>query len=236
MRLDRYLHEAGLGTRKEVNMMIRARRVRVNDVEVRDGAFHVPAGARVDLDGLKVEPIGMLIFMFHKPSGVVTSTRDKEPTIYSLLPGLPGDLLPVGRLDKDTEGLLLLTNDGQLLHRLTSPRWHVEKEYHAELKTPMAAGGIAPLFQPLDLGNGEWSRPAIAAELASPDLLKITIDEGKYHQVKRMVRAIGNEVVRLKRVRIGPLRLGDLEPGRIRPLTPAEEDAIRAVTGGASTA
>lgn len=231
MRLDRYLHEAGLGTRREVNLIIRARRVRVDGELMRDGALHVRDSASVEVDGAAVAPIGKVILLFHKPAGYVTSTRDENATIYSVLPKLPADVLPVGRLDKDTEGLLLLTNDGQLLHRLTSPRWHVEKEYIAELRDPIPPGEELALRKPLDLGNGEVSRGAIAVERQSSNILKIVIDEGKYHQVKRMVRAIGNEVVYLKRSRVGPISLGDTKRGAARSLTKEEEHALRSAAG-----
>ncbi|MFN0205518.1 MAG: pseudouridine synthase [Planctomycetota bacterium] len=231
MRLDRYLHEAGVGTRREVNLIIRARRVRVDGEEVRDGARHVRDGASVELDGAVVAPIGKLILLFYKPAGFVTSTRDENATIYSVLPKLPADVLPVGRLDKDTEGLLLLTNDGQLLHRLTSPRWHVEKEYVAELRDAIEPGAELTLLKPLDLGNGETSRGAIAAERQNSNTIKIVIDEGKYHQVKRMVRAIGNEVIYLKRTRVGPVSLGGAERGSVRSLTKDEENALRSAVG-----
>ncbi|HKE01381.1 MAG TPA: pseudouridine synthase, partial [Planctomycetota bacterium] len=131
VRLDRYLHEAGLGTRREVGRMIREGRVAVGGAPASSGADHVPAGSPVTVDGAPVAIRGPRVVAFHKPPGLVTSTRDRLPTVYARLPYSPEEMRPVGRLDRETEGLLLLTDDGLLLHRLTSPRWHVEKEYLA---------------------------------------------------------------------------------------------------------
>lgn len=223
MRLDRYLHEAGAGSRREVNLLIRARRVTVGGAVATDGGASVPAGARVEVDGKETAPSDLKIVIFHKPRGFVTATRDAQRTIYDILPFRPDQLLPVGRLDKESEGLLILTSDGQLLYRLTNPKWHVEKEYEIELQHSIDDAAVARLREPLDLGKGEFSRPAIAAERIGDRIVRIVIAEGKYHQVRRMAAAVGHFVTKLTRTRVGPVGLGDLPAGEWRKITDTEE-------------
>ncbi len=231
MRLDRYLHEAGLGSRREVNVLVRRGRIVVGGELARDGAKHVPEGAPVTFDGAPVLLPVIRVIAFHKPAGLVTAARDRLPTIYDALPFRPDDLMPVGRLDRETEGLLLLTNDGQLLHRLTDPKRHVEKEYVACLARPLDGNALGRLRGPLDLGRDEVSRPALEAEALAPDVVRLVIDEGKYHQVRRMMEAVGAPVTRLLRTRVGCVRLDTLPARAHRVLEPEEERGLRAATG-----
>lgn len=231
MRLDRYLHESGVGTRREANLLVRAGRVAVGGAAAKDGARHVAQGEIVTVDGEPVAPRGPRVVAFHKPPGLVTAARDRLPTIYSALPFGPESLLPVGRLDRETEGLLLLTNDGVLLHRLTAPRRHVEKEYLALVSGEVTAAALARLRAPMDLGRSDRSRGAIVAELAAPGAVRLTIDEGRYHQVRRMLAGVGLTVLRLTRVRVGPIELGRLPRGEHRDLTAEESAALRAAVG-----
>lgn len=231
MRLDRFLHEAGWGTRREIHLLLRAHRAQVGGVVVRDGAVHVAADAVVEVDGRPVRLPGLSVVAFHKPAGLVTATRDRLPTIYEALPFGPERMLPVGRLDRETEGLLLLTNDGVLLHRLTDPKRHVEKEYHAWLDAPLDDAGLAALRGPLDLGRGERSLPARAVEREAPDRVRLVIVEGKYHQVRRMVAAVGRRVDRLVRTRVGFVALEGLPAGASRELDAGEVARLRAAVG-----
>jgi 16S rRNA pseudouridine516 synthase len=233
MRLDRYLHEAGLGSRREVAALVRAGRVLVNGALVRDHGAQLPAGATVEANGAAVHPRQRepRVVAFHKPAGLVTAARDSLPTIYTVLPFGPDVLLPIGRLDRETEGLLLLTNDGILLHRLTDPKRHVEKEYEALVEKPLTDAMLAALRAPLDLQRGEVSRPAKEAAALAPLCLRLVIDEGKNRQVRRMVMAVGNKVTLLRRTRVGALGLGDLGRGEWRDLTKDEVNGLRRQTG-----
>lgn len=231
MRLDRHLHESGAGTRREVNLLIRQRRVAVNGVPATDGARHVPAGAVVTLDGLPATPCGPKCILLHKPPGYVTATRDAQATIYDLLPFRPGQILPVGRLDKESEGLLIITDDGQLIHRLTNPARHVEKEYAVDLELDLDDTAIERLRGPLEIGRGETTRPAIAVVRHEPRRATITLDEGKYHQVRRMFTAVGNHVNRLVRIRIANITIEGLPSGAWRDITEVELQQLRAAAG-----
>lgn len=181
----------------------------------------------VQFDGAAVVLRGPIVVAFHKPAGLVTSTKDAQETIYAALPYSPEKVKPIGRLDKETEGLLLLTDDGELNHRLTSPRRHVEKEYLAKLDRGLEEKDLALLRKPLSLENGEKVRPAILAEKSGSRELRLVIDEGKYHQIRRMCAAMGYSVMALRRTRVGPIELGDLERGKHRELTAEEVIALR---------
>ena len=231
MRLDKYLHEAGLGTRREIYRLLRSGRAVVSGEIQRDGAIRLADDAVVEVDGKEMRLPGLRVVAFHKPPGLVTAARDPLPTIYSVLPFGPDALLPVGRLDRETEGLLLLTNDGQLLHRLTDPKRHVEKEYVALLERPIGAAEMERLRGELDLGREEVSRPARGVEMLAPDCVRLVIDEGKYHQVRRMFAAVGNCVVRLSRTRVGFVGLESLKTGEWRELDPNEIERLRAAVG-----
>ncbi len=231
MRLDKLLAHSGLGTRREVQSLLRAGRVTVNRQLVRDGAFHVSEADAVFFDGNAVTLPGSVTVIFNKPAGLITSTSDSQDTIYTVLPFDPKKVKPAGRLDKDTEGLLLLTDDGLLNFRITSPRWHLEKEYWVDLDRPVEGRALSKLLEPMTLENGTQVRGALLAEPIGDRRIRLVIDQGKYHQVKRMIAAMGYRVERLLRVRIGPIPLGDLPQGKWRRLETEEMEEMRAALG-----
>ncbi len=185
-------------------------------------------GSTVLLDG---RPVGYQAFsylMMNKPAGLVSATRDqREKTVLSLLDQVPKGLFPVGRLDKDTEGLLLLTNDGPLAHDLLAPGRHVDKTYYALLDGPVGREEIEAFARGLDIGDDKSTLPARLELGDRPDQVYITLQEGRFHQVKRMARAVGRTVLFLKRISMGPLVLDEkLKPGDWRPLTKEELAAL----------
>lgn len=215
-------------TRKEASLLIQRRRVRCDDVAVRTAASHIdPATQVVRVDGEIVAWHPRRVLMLHKPAGVVTANRDDhEPTVFDLVPPeFKRDLVAIGRLDKDATGLLLLTNDGGLVHALTHPKRGVEKiyevTYEGALVDPEArfAAGIT-------LADGTRCRPA-GFEAIGPGRCRVVVHEGRYHQVKRMIAACGAHVTALHRAAVGSLRLDPaLPPGAVRPLTDAELEAL----------
>lgn len=229
-RLDRLLARLGLGSRKEVARLVRAGRVLVAGEAVRDPGFHVPEEAEVRLDGKPLLLRRHHHVLLHKPSGYVTS-RAEGPSVYALLQGFPTrDLSPVGRLDKDAEGLLLFTTDGELLHRLTHPRHKVKKRYLVHLEKPVNPEDQRAFREGILL-EGRKTLPAELIPLKDPTWAEVVLLEGRFHQVKRMFLARGNRVVYLKRLALGPLALGDLPRGEARPLTPGEEAALYQAVG-----
>lgn len=229
-RLDKFLCDAGIGTRSEVKTFIKKGRVRVNDAAVKSPDFKIDETKdSVTLDGKQIEVCGLVYYMLHKPAGCISASRDnKEKTVIDLLEGAPGkDLSCVGRLDKDTEGLLLITNDGDLSHRLLSPRKHVDKTYLVRTRDTVTAEMIIRLEEGVDIGDDKPTLPAKAVLTDNENELLLTITEGRFHQVKRMLTAVGNEVVYLKRLTMGPLKLDEnLEKGTWRPLTEAERKSL----------
>lgn len=220
MRLDKYLCELNIGTRSEVKDIIKHKRVMVNDIIVNDPGMHVNDDDEVKLDGNILMYEEFRYYMLNKPAGVISATEDPvDKTVIDLLEGEnTKGLFPVGRLDKDTEGLLLITNDGDLAHRMLSPKKHVDKCYLVKLAEPIDKEDIADLKEGVDIGDDELTMPA-KVEAISPKSLYLTITEGRYHQVKRMMNAVGNEVTYLKRVSFGPLILdNDLPLGSFRRL------------------
>ncbi|GAB5603074.1 pseudouridine synthase [Thermus sp. FJN-A] len=229
-RLDRLLARLGLGSRKEVARLVRRGGVRVLGQVVRDPGFHVPEGASLEVEGRPLEVRRHLHVLLHKPRGFVTS-RIEGPSVYALLQGFPTrDLSPVGRLDKDAEGLLLFTTDGLLLHRLTHPRHKVEKRYLVRLERPVEPRDQEAFLEGLIL-DGKRTLPAELHPLEDPTWAEVVLKEGRFHQVKRMFQARGNRVLYLKRLALGPLGLGDLPLGEARPLTEAEEGALYRAVG-----
>lgn len=227
IRLDKFLCDAGIGTRSEVKQYIKKGRVAVNGAAAKGPEQKVDETAdRVCFDGKPIGLTGMVYYMLHKPAGVITATRDdREQTVLDLMQDAPGkDLSPVGRLDKDTEGLLLITNDGDLSHRLLSPKKHVDKTYLVHTRDAVTPEMLTRLEEGLDIGDEKPTLPAKACALADTEYgLLLTITEGRFHQVKRMLQAVGNEVIYLKRLSMGTLSLDEtLEKGAWRPLT-AEE-------------
>ncbi|WP_456414856.1 pseudouridine synthase [Oceanithermus profundus] len=228
-RLDRVLAHLGLGTRKEVGKLIRAGSVRVDGAVVRDRGYKLdPEAARIEVRGEPVRYARHFYVLLHKPAGVITATRsERETTVLDLLPDAlwRDDLRPVGRLDRDTEGLLVLTNHGELLHRLTHPRWKVAKVYFAELASELPEDAARRFAEGvLDFAPAEL-------EALGPRAARVTLYEGKHRQVRRMFAALGAPVAYLRRERFGPLELGGLEPGQARPLRAAEAAALLEAVG-----
>lgn len=232
MRLDKFLTEMGIGTRMEVKKYIKQGKVKV------DGAVVKLPETKVDTDRQEItyleHPVqyeAFEYFMLNKPAGVVSATTDaREKTVLDLISEKKRkDLFPVGRLDKDTEGLLLITNDGELAHRLLAPKKHVDKVYYAKVKGIVTEQDVVAFAEGISIGQGETAKPA-ALEILVSDVLseiRLTIQEGKFHQVKRMFAAVGKEVVYLKRLSMGSLILDEgLRPGEYRPLTKEEIEGL----------
>jgi 23S rRNA pseudouridine2605 synthase len=232
-RLQKVLARAGFGSRRVCDDLIAAGRVTVAGEVAVLGQRVDAATARVEVDGVPVGVApGLVHWLLHKPAGVVTTASDPEGrrTVLDLVPDEPR-VFPVGRLDYETEGLLLLTNDGALTHRLTHPSFGVDKEYLAEVDHLPTRGDLRRLREGIDLEDG-LTAPAKVASL-DDRTLRITIHEGRNRQVRRMVEAVGSTVLRLVRTRIGPLTDRSLAPGEWRPLTQEEIRALeRAAVGG----
>jgi 16S rRNA pseudouridine516 synthase len=236
MRLDRLLAEAGFGTRSQVKKLIMKGHVTVNGEVVTIPKFQVdPEKDEVLVDGEPVEYEKDYYLILNKPRGYVTSTKDREMTVMELLAGIPRPekLFPVGRLDKDTEGLLLITNDGELAHRLTHPKWKVPKTYYAVVEGEVKEEELEPLRKGMEFKDFK-AKPAKVRILSSgkdSSEVEIEITEGKYHQVKRMFSRIGHPVKYLKRVKLGNLELGELPVGEFRSLTPKELEELKKLVG-----
>ena len=234
MRLDKLLSHLNCGSRKEVQSFIRAGRVAVNGTAERDpAAKDDPDAVRVSLDGREQTYRAQRYSMLNKPAGVITASRDeRHGTVLELFPeSLRRGLFAVGRLDKDTEGLLLVTDDGALSHALMSPSRHVSKVYEAELDGTLVPDAAERFGAGLTLRDGTVCRPALL-ELLPDGRVRVTLHEGKYHQVKRMIAACGATVTFLKRVQLGGVRLDEsLAPGEFRELTEEELGALRPPDG-----
>lgn len=224
-RLDKFLCDSGVGTRSQVKPIIKSGRVTLDGVAVRDPTMKLdPQKQMVCLDGEPLCGRRRVVVMLNKPAGYVTATEDKtEKTVMELLPRewLLQDVKPVGRLDKATEGLLLFTNDGDLLHRLISPGKEVPKVYYAQHEGQATAEDVAAFEQGLTLRDETVCRSAMLEPLGPGESL-ITVCEGKYHQVRRMMASRGMRVTYLERRREGPLSLGTLPRGMTRELSPEE--------------
>jgi len=228
-RLDKYLCDSGAGTRSQVKLLLKAGRVTVDGaVEKNNGRKIDPAKQVVALDGCVLGGRRRVVVMLNKPAGFVTATEDPvERTVVELLPENMKhlDLKPVGRLDKATEGLLLFTNDGDLLHRLISPKKEVPKVYYAKHEGTAAEEDVKAFEKGITLRDGTVCRPA-KLEPIGPGESLITVFEGKYHQVRRMMASRNMTVLYLERREEGSLTLGDLPRGQIRELTEAEIAAV----------
>lgn len=230
-RLDKFLADAGVGTRSEVKNMIRKKSVTVNGVPAKGPEQKIDeTGDVIAVNGKSIAHRGLVYYLLHKPAGYVSATKDNLfPTVMELVPK-GDDLFPVGRLDKDTEGLLLITNDGELAHRLLSPRRHVDKTYLAILDKPAEDSDIETFEAGVDIGDGDLTLPA-HLEILPDNQALLTIHEGRFHQVKRMFHAVGKEVVYLKRLSMGPISLPeDLEKGKYRELLKDEVNLLRLAT------
>lgn len=228
LRLDKFLADCGFGTRKEVKELLRKKQVYVNDRLVVQPDYKVnPETDKVTAQGKQAGYEQYAYYMMNKPQGVVSATKDeKEKTVIQLIKEQKRrDLFPVGRLDKDTEGLLLITNDGKLANNLLAPGKHVEKTYYAEIDGKVTEREIRMFFSGLDIGDEKKTAPAELKILISDERSKveICITEGRYHQIKRMFEAVGMQVLYLKRLSMGALSLDpELKPGNYRKLTGLE--------------
>jgi 23S rRNA pseudouridine2605 synthase len=221
-RLQKVLARAGVASRRAVEDLITEGSVTVNGEVAHLGQRVDPATDVVEVDGALISLGPDLVhYLLHKPRGVVTTASDPQgrPTVVQLVPSAPR-VFPVGRLDAETEGLLLLTNDGELTHRITHPRYGIDKEYLAEVEGHPKAGAVRALRSGVDLEDGRTA-PAKVVQV-SPGVLRITIHEGRNRQVRRMCDAVGHPVRRLIRTRIGPLADHRLKAGEWRPLTTPE--------------
>lgn len=228
MRLDKYLADMGIGTRSEVKKLIRQGKVTIDGRKAKAPEEKIDGKEQsVCVDGTSVVYETFEYYMLNKPAGVISATYDKEQkTVLDLIESKKRkDLFPVGRLDKDTEGLLLITNDGNLSHRLLSPKKHVDKLYYAKVEGVVTEEDVARFANGLDIGEGEYTKPAKLTVLVSDEIseIELTIQEGKFHQVKRMFEAVGKRVIYLKRLSMGSLRLDEtLALGEYRPLSKKE--------------
>ena len=234
-RLDKLLAGTGRWSRREVKELVRRGQVRVDGVTAAAAEQKVETSAAVTVAGETVPLGGCTYLLLHKPAGVLTATEDRrQPTVLELLPPELRriDLAPVGRLDKDTEGLLLLTNDGELTHRLLSPRYHVDKRYFARVDGDLSPADVSAFAAGMTLPDGLVCLPAGLELLPQPRTCIVTLREGKFHQVKRMLAACGAPVLYLKRLSMGPLTLpDDLPSGAYRLLTDGEVSALYRVCG-----
>ena len=226
-RLDKFLCDCGVGTRSQVKAILKAGRVTVDGKPVKDGSEKInETVVSVCMDGENVKKTGLRVLMLNKPAGYVTATKDDlAPTVMELLPKEYQDLKPVGRLDKDTEGLLLFTDDGDLLHRLISPKKEVPKVYYARHEGTAGEEDIAAFSQGLTLKDGTKCLSA-KLEILGPEECLVTVCEGKYHQVRRMLVSRGMPVVYLERRAFGNLTLGALSRGQTRILTEEEVNML----------
>lgn len=235
VRLQKVIANSGLASRRKAEELIIQGRVTVNGQVVRELGTKVdPRKDHVKVDGKHLKPAPPQTFvMLNKPKHVVSTMSDPvgRPTIADLLRGVRVRVFPVGRLDFDGEGLVLLTNDGELAHRLLHPRFHVPKTYLVKVRGMLDDEDLRALERGVELEDG-WTAPAVVKKVGKAtenSWLEITIYEGRTHQVKRMLDAVGHPVLRLKRTRFGPLALGDLPVGQYRYLTDREANALRAV-------
>ncbi len=235
-RLQRALARAGVASRRASEDLIREGRVTVNGREATLGDKMDPVLDRVEVDGRRIplDP-ALRTFALHKPAGVVTTVRDPQgrPDLTEFLPAEVPGVVPIGRLDRDTEGLLLLTNDGELANRVMHPRFGVEKEYLAEVEGRPTRSHVARLLRGVELDDGPARalRATVAGQTGARGALQMVMGEGRKREVRRLLQAVGLPVVRLVRVRVGPVRIGKLGPGEVRELSPEEVRAMYAATG-----
>ena len=235
MRLDKYLCEAGKGTRSEVKKIIARGDVSVNGSIIRDPAAKLDENSdEVAIGGVPVRYADFEYYMLNKPKGVISASRDKRDKNAVCVTDLiqekiRQDLFPVGRLDKDTEGLLIITNDGELAHRLLSPKHHVDKTYYAELDSSVSREGAERIMAGVDIGDDKPTLPC-QINMLSDSSCFITIHEGRYHEIKRMFKTEGRTVNYLKRISMGPMSLDtELEPGEYRSLSSEEIELLKQV-------
>lgn len=233
MRLDKMLSNLGVASRSECRTLLKAGRIRVGEAIARDGAMNVQEGAAIFLDGKPLDTRLSRHLMLYKPAGILTAAEDgRQKTVMDLLPGVyrACGCMPVGRLDKDTTGILLLTTDGELAHRLISPGRHVDKVYEATVEGALDAEDVAAFAAGIPLKD--FTALPARLELLDESIGRVTVQEGKYHQVKRMFGACGKPVKTLHRTSFGPLKLDEaLLPGTFRELTGEEITALYQAAG-----
>lgn len=234
MRIDKFLSNAGIGSRSEVKSILKKGLVCVNGQPVRNADFTIdPEADTIQYKNAPVLLPGKRYYMLNKPTGYVSATEDaREQTVLRLFPQeLQKELFPVGRLDKDTEGLLLLTNDGALAHLLLSPRKQIYKTYHVTCEKEVTGEDRIRLTEGIDIGDDKRTLPARVEQTDDTHVILLSICEGRFHQVKRMLQATCNKVTRLKRISFGPLSLDPtLKPGAYRALSEEEIAALHRVT------
>jgi len=240
MRLDKYLADAGIGTRSEVKKILAKGRVSVDGCVSKDGALKLADTSRVTLDGKAVEVCEFEYYMLNKPAGIISESRvnslrrgetvpegEEKYCVDLIRESVKTDLFPAGRLDKDTEGLLLITNDGLLAHRLLSPKFHVGKTYFAVLDGNVTDEVLKELEAGVDIGDDKPTKPCQTERLTN-NSVRITITEGRYHQIKRMFGHFGRNVTYLKRLTFGSLKLDEnLKPGEYRQLSKEELEELK---------
>lgn len=232
MRLDKFLCDMGIGTRSQVKEGIRKGFAEVNASICKRPETQVGDHDQITWQGKPVRYVSMEYYMLNKPAGVLSATEDPhQKTVLDLIEDKKRkDLFPVGRLDKDTEGFLLITNDGQLTHQLLSPKRHVDKVYYARVEGILKEAYVKLFEEGLDIGDEKLTMPA-SLEILSPHEARLTLREGRFHQVKRMMEAVGCEVTYLKRLSMGPLTLdSSLAPGEYRTLTEQEVQLLKECT------
>ncbi len=234
--IDRVISKAGLGSRTEARDWVKAGRIRINGALAKSADDWVdPERDKITLDGKPLRAAAPLYVLLYKPKGYITAYKDPHgrPTVYDLLAGVAGFVGTVGRLDLDTSGLLLLTNDNELADRLMDPKWHAPKTYLVKASTRLSEEQLESLRQGVTLDDGP-TRPAKVSRVRDSEkytFFEITLTEGRNRQVRRMVEAIGSHVLKLVRTRFGPLAIGDLQMGKYRMLSAPEVAALRVTTG-----
>jgi len=234
IRLDKFLSLAGFGSRKEVIRLIRKKKVKVNSQTIRDSSFKInPEKDLITVENIPVKlKTTLFYYKMYKPKGYITSVRDIQPVIMELIPSnLPGykKLFPVGRLDKDAEGLLLLTNDGILAHRLLHPKWKVPKIYEVEISKTLSTSDKTLIENGIELSDGKTLPCKIEFLNDEKTKLKITVYEGRHHLIKRMFGKIGYDTINIKRICIGNVFLEDLQEGEIKKLSEKEIKDLKAL-------
>lgn len=220
MRLDKFLTECGLGSRRDVKKLLDSGKIKLNGNIIKNPQTNIKEDSdEIFFENKKLEYKEFRYYIMNKKAGYITATEDpKEKTVMELLPDwvIKKDLAPVGRLDKDTEGLLLFTNDGKLAHSLLSPKKHVDKKYYAQLESKITPEDIEKLENGVDIG-GYITKPAKAMIIGEKEI-ELIISEGKFHQVKKMLESVGNKVIYLKRLSFGKINLENMELGEVREI------------------
>lgn len=230
MRLDKYLCDMTSYTRKSIKDILKSKRVKVNGVIVKDAAYKVLDNDKVFLDDELITYVEYEYYLLNKPQGYLSANDDKRyPCIVDLIKSKRKDLFPVGRLDLDTLGAIIITNDGELAHRLISPKYHVDKKYYVKTEMPLKENVEEEFKKPMDLGDF-ITKPCIFEKISN-DEAYLTIHEGKFHQVKRMFEYVGSPVSLLKRVEFAFLNVDDLEVSKYRALTKEEVLKLKELAG-----